>query len=299
VDKPARETPRSFRSARPYLLLLPAFLCLAAFTYWPMLQVLLASLTDKKRVGDSGAFVGAENYFRIFQDAHFLGALGNNALYAAGTVIPSVLFGFLFALALRETTNLSAVLRSILFFPTLVPLVGAAAVFIFVFMPDIGLLDYYLAKLGISATNWLGNPDLALVSLMALTTWKNAGYYMLFFLAGLQGVPQDAEEAAKIEGANWLQRLYFVIIPMLGPTFAFVLVIALISAVSQIDHVIVMTDGGPNNSTNLLLYYIYQQAHEFYDLGKATAATVITLIALLTLSFLSMRTVERKVHYET
>lgn len=264
-----------------------------------MLQVLLASLSDKKRVGDSGVFVGAENYFRIFQDAHFLGALGNNALYAAGTVIPSVLFGFLFALALRETTNLSAILRSILFFPTLVPLVGAAAIFIFVFMPDIGLLDYYLAKLGISATNWLGNPDLALVSLMALTTWKNAGYYMLFFLAGLQGVPQDAEEAAKIEGANWLQRLYFVIIPMLGPTFAFVMVIALISAVSQVDHVIVMTDGGPNNATNLLLYYIYQQAHEFYDLGKATAATVVTLIALLTLSFLSLRTVERKVHYET
>jgi len=299
VNKPTRETPRSFRSARPYLLLLPAFLCLAAFTYWPMLQVLLASLSDKKRVGDSGTFVGAENYFRIFQDAHFLGALANNALYAAGTVIPSVLFGFLFALALRETTNLSSILRSVLFFPTLVPLVGAAAVFIFVFMPDIGLLDYYLAKLGVSATNWLGNPDLALVSLMALTTWKNAGYYMLFFLAGLQGVPQDAEEAAKIEGANWLQRLYFVIIPMLGPTFAFVMVIALISAVSQIDHVIVMTDGGPNNSTSLLLYYIYQQAHEFYDLGKATAATVVTLIALLTLSFLSMRTVERKVHYET
>ena len=284
---------------RPYLLLLPAFLCLAVFTYWPMLQVFLASLTDKKRVGDTGDFIGAGNYQTIFTEADFLGALSNNALYAAGTVIPSVLFGFLFALALRETTNLSAILRSALFFPTLVPLVGAAAIFIFVFMPDIGLLDYYLAKLGVSATNWLGNPDLALAALMALTTWKNAGYYMLFFLAGLQGVPQDAEEAAKIEGANWLQRVYFVIVPMLGPTFAFVVVIALISAVSQVDHVIVMTEGGPNNATNLLLYYIYQQAHEFYDLGKATAATVVTLVLLLTLSFLSLRTMERKVHYET
>lgn len=283
----------------PYLLLAPALLFLAAFTYWPMLQVVYASLFARATVGATGEFAGLANYVRIFADADFRGALANSATFAVGTVVPSILLGFLFALALRRSGAMSAFYRAVLFFPTLMPLVAAAALFIFVFMPGIGLLDYYLAKLGVPSVNWLGNPDLALWSLIALTVWKNAGYYMLFFLAGLQALPEDAEEAALIEGAGWLQRQWLVVVPMLGPTFAFVGVIALINAVIQVDHVIVMTQGGPNNATNLLLYYIFQQAHEFYDIGKATAATVVTLALLLALSVTSLRTVERRVHYES
>ena len=285
--------------AAPYLLLAPALVFLCTFTYWPMVNVFYQSLTDKKRAGDDGTLTGFQNYDRIFSDADFVGAALNNALYAAGTVVPSIILGFFFALALRRSSIIASLFRSILFFPTLVPLVAASALFVFIFLPQIGLLDYYLAKLGIRSVNWLGDPTYALISLMLITVWKNAGYYMLFFLAGLQSIPEDAEEAARIEGASALQRLWYVIIPLLGPTFAFVSVIALISSVSQVDHVIVMTQGGPNNATNLLLFYIFQQAHEFYDLGKATAATVVTLAALLALSLISLRTMERRVHYET
>ncbi len=283
----------------PYLLLLPALVFLTLFTYWPMAQVLFASLYQRRAIAGEGEFVALGNYGRLLNDPDFLGAFINTALFIGGTVIPSVALGFLFALALRRSGALANLFRAVLFFPTLMPLVAASALFIFIFLPGIGLLDYYLAKLGVQSINWLGHPDIALWSIVMLTIWKNAGYYMLFFLAGLQSLPEDAEEAALIEGANWWQRQWLVVIPMLGPTFAFVTVIAIITAVIQVDHVIVMTKGGPNNATNLLLFYIYQQAHEFYDIGKATAATVVTLGLLLALSALSLRTMENRVHYES
>jgi sn-glycerol 3-phosphate transport system permease protein len=298
IDRPVVGSRRRRRSLLPYLLLAPALTFLAAFTYWPLLQAMLSSLSTRRRVNDAGGFAGLDNYQRLLADTDFHSAALNNLLYAAGTVVPSIAIALAFALALRESTRLNAVFRAMFFFPTLVPMVAASALFIFILMPDIGLLDHYLDKLAPHSVNWLGDPRYALASLMALTVWKNAGYYMLFFLAGLQGISRDAEEAATIEGATVAQRLWYVTLPLLGPTTAFVVVIALINAITQVDHVIVMTQGGPNNATSLLLYYIYQQAHEYYDLGKATAATVLSLAVLLAISLTSLRTMERGVHYE-
>ena len=298
IDRPVVGSRRRRRSLLPYLLLAPALTFLAAFTYWPLLQAMLSSLSTRRRVNDAGGFAGLDNYQRLLADTDFHSAALNNLLYAAGTVAPSIAIALALALALRESTRLNAVFRAMFFFPTLVPMVAASALFIFILMPDIGLLDHYLDKLVPHSVNWLGDPRYALASLMALTVWKNAGYYMLFFLAGLQGISRDAEEAATIEGATVAQRLWYVTLPLLGPTTAFVVVIALINAITQVDHVIVMTQGGPNNATSLLLYYIYQQAHEYYDLGKATAATVLSLAVLLAISLTSLRTMERGVHYE-
>ena len=183
--------------------------------------------------------------------------------------------------------------------PLLIPLVAAASLFIFIFLPGAGLLDYYLAKFGAAETNWLGDPSLALGSIIAITVWKNTGYYMLFFLAGLAGIPQELLDAAKIDGANAVQRFLRITLPLLGPTLAFVLIIALLNALTQVDHVIVMTQGGPSDATSLLLYYIYQQAHQNYDIGLASAATVVSVGFLFALSVVSLRTLERGIHYET
>ena len=129
---------------------------------------------------------------------------------------------------------------------------------------------------------------------LAITVWKNAGYYMLFFLAGLQAVPEDVMEAAHLDGAGPYMRLRHIILPELKPTFLFVIVIATLNAVTQVDHVFVMTQGGPSNSTNLVLFYIYQQAVEHYDIGKASAATLLTLAALMGLTALSFRTMANR-----
>ena len=183
--------------------------------------------------------------------------------------------------------------------PLMIPLVAAAALFSFIMLPGEGLLDFYLAKLGVSAVNWLGDTDLALGSMVAITVWKNTGYYMLFFLAGLAGVPQQLLDAATIDGAAAWYRFRNVTLPMLGPTFGFVVPIAMLNALTQIDHVVTMTQGGPADATNLLLYYIYQQAAQNYDVGLASAATVISVAALLVLSLTSFRLLERGIYYES
>jgi sn-glycerol 3-phosphate transport system permease protein len=281
---------------RPFLLLGPSLFFLVLFTYLPIVRVLHDSLY-LLQLGDASArFVGVGNYTRLFADDRFQTALVNNLLYAIGTLAPTIALSLLFALLLRRSTRFSAAIRALLFFPTVVPLAAAAGLWIFIFLPNGGLLDFYIGRLGARSINWLGSPDTALVAIMILTVWKNAGYYMLFYLAGLQAIPEDALEAATLDGAGARQRLWHITLPLLRPTTAFVVVIALINVVTNVDHVVVMTHGGPNNATNLLLYYIFQTATEFHDLGKATAATVVSLACLLAISAFGMRTVERGIH---
>jgi len=279
----------------PYALLAPSLMFLGLFTYLPVIRVAIESLYDKPHgLGDAAArFVGVDNYARVLGDPAFRQAASNNLVYALGTLIPTLILALAFALAVQRSTRFNAVLRTVLFFPSLVPLVAAASLFFFIFLPGVGLLDYYLGKIGIEGPNWLGNSDLALWSVIGLTVWKNAGYYMLFYIAGLQNISRDTIEAATIDGANAWQRLRYVILPALAPTTSFVLVIATINVLTSVDHVVVLTRGGPSNATNLLLYYIFQTAHENFDYGKAAAATLMSVAVLLAISLTSMRVMER------
>jgi len=294
VRRPRR---RAWPGAAPYLLLAPSAVFLIAFTYWPVLRVLAGSFTV--RGFGATAHAGWSNYARLFADPHFFRAVGNNLIYAAGTIVPSLTLALALAVALRESTRIATVLRTIIALPLLIPLVAAAALFIFIFLPGAGLLDHYLAIFGLGETNWLGDPALALGSIIAITVWKNTGYYMLFFLAGLAGIPNELLDAAKIDGAGAVQRFFRVTLPLLGPTLAFVLIIALLNVLTQVDHVIVMTQGGPSDETMLVLYYIYQQAHQNYDLGLASAATAVSVGFLFALSMMSLRSLERGIHYES
>jgi sn-glycerol 3-phosphate transport system permease protein len=283
----------------PYLLLAPSAVFLIGFTYWPVLQVLAGSFT----VHGFGAksYLGSGNYTRLFADPHFFQAVTNNLIYAAGTIIPALSLALALAVALRDSSRFAMLLRTVIALPLLIPLVAAAALFIFIFLPGGGLLDHYLgqAGTGLGDSNWLGDPSLALGSIIAITVWKNTGYYMLFFLAGLAGIPNELLEAAKIDGAGSWQRFFSVTLPLLGPTLAFVLIIALLNVLTQVDHVIVMTQGGPSDATMLVLYYIYQQAHQNYDVGLASAATVVSVAFLFAISMISLRSLERGIHYET
>jgi sn-glycerol 3-phosphate transport system permease protein len=287
---------RLSRRAWPYLLLAPSLLLLAAFTYLPIVRVAWESFYDQPHGAPASLFVGWRNYSDLFADKAFLQAVINNLVYAVGTVPASMALALLFALALQRSGRVNAVMRALLLFPSMVPLVAAASLFFFIFLPGVGLFDYYLGKLGMRGFNWLGDPDVALWSLVAITVWKNAGYYMLFYLAGLQTLPGDVLEAATIDGANGWQRLRHVIVPLLAPTTSFVLVIALINVLTQVDHVIVLTKGGPSNSTKLVLYYIFEQAHENFAYGRAAAASVISVSVLLAVSLVSLKTMERGAH---
>ena len=282
----------------PWLLLAPSLVLLAVFTYGPVGEVALRSL-QVRRFGRPLEY-GLGNYAALFADDRFLQALLNTVVYAAGTIVPSLVLALLFALALRERRLAQRrAVRTLLVLPMMVPLVAAAALFTFIFLPGAGLIDHYLGPLGLGDANWLGDPALAMPSIIAITIWKNTGYYMLFFLAGLAAVPEEQLDAARIEGATAWQRLRHVILPLLGPTIGFVTVIALINVLVQVDHVLVMTGGGPADSTNLLLSYIYQTAQQNLDIGRASAATAVSVAGLFALATVSLRALERGMHYES
>jgi sn-glycerol 3-phosphate transport system permease protein len=288
---------RPFRLA-PVWLLAPSLSLLFLFTYVPILRALLQAVT-LEGFGGKFAGYGLDNFRRLFADASFWQALSNNLVYGVGTVLPSIALAVLLGVALQESTRLNALLRTVIVFPVVLPLVAVATLFAFVLMPGVGLLDYHLAKLGIAATNWLGSPDTALYAIIGLTIWKNAGYYMLFVLAGLTGISPDLHEAAKLDGAGPVARFFRITLPLLRPVLAFILVIAIVNVVTQIDHVIVLTAGGPSGSTDILLNYIYEAAHQQGDTGRAAAATIVSVAGLLALSVASLRTLEHGMHYES
>ena len=284
----------------PWLILSPSLLFLALFTWFPLARSVYDSLFDTRMAaGGEAPFVGAENVLRLFADDAFWQSLVNNLVYLLLTVVPGVALALLLAVALWENHRVNRWLRTAFFFPMIVPMVSAAAVWLFIFMPGMGMLDYYLAKLvGPLNNNWLGNRGSALYALALIGVWKFAGYYMLFFLAGLQGIPASAREAAMMEGASGAQIFFKVTLPLLRPTLSFVVTTALIYSITQIDHVAVMTHGGPDNATSVLLYYIQNLAWETHDLGKASAATFLTLAGLFAFSFLNLKLLERGAHYE-
>jgi sn-glycerol 3-phosphate transport system permease protein len=287
------------RTLFPYLILLPTLIFLFLFTYYTLFQSATDSLFDSRLSSDAPPFVGLQNYLRLIQDSVFWRALLNNIAYILMTVVPGIILALLLAVALWENTSLNRWLRTAFFFPMIIPLVSAATLWLFIFMPGMGLLDYTLAKaFGPMNNNYLGMSNSALIALSVIGVWKFAGYYMLFFLAGLQSIPVSAREAALMEGASSPQVFFYITLPLLRPTISFVVTIALIYSITQIDHVAVMTQGGPNNATTVLLYYIQSLANDTHDLGKASAATFLTLVLLFGFSILNLRVLERGAHYE-
>lgn len=283
----------------PWLILSPSLLFLLLFTYFPLLRSAIDSLYDTRMSDAAPPFVGLDNFERLLDDAVFWRSLVNNLLYILLTVIPGVALALLLAVALWENSAVNRWLRTAFFFPMIIPMVSAAALWLFIFMPGIGLLDHHLALLfGPMNNNYLGRSNSALLALALIGVWKFAGYYMLFFLAGLQGIPPSTREAAVMEGATPRQIFFNVTLPLLRPTFSFVLTTALIYSFTQIDHVAVMTHGGPDNSTSVLLYYIQNLAWDTHDLGKASAATFLTLVGLFAFSLFNLKVLEKGAHYE-
>jgi len=278
----ARALQEAATRVRPYIVIAPALFFLVTFTYFPLAKVIVGSLYQAGFAGAPATFAGLANYVTVFADPSFHKALVNNLVYSVATVVPSIVLALMLALWLRRSTRINHWLRAALFFPSLVPMVAAATLWSFLFMPQVGLIDYYLGRAGLPGVNWLGDSHWAMAAIVLVTVWKNAGYYMLFFLAGLAQIPSELQEAAMLDGASGWQRLRRITLPLLRPTLLFVIVLATLYSVTQVDQVIVMTQGGPSDATNLLLYYVYENAYQFGNTGRAMAATVV-IVALLVL----------------
>jgi sn-glycerol 3-phosphate transport system permease protein len=176
-------------------------------------------------------------------------------------------------------------------------MIAAANIWLFFYTPDYGLVDQVASLFGAGRTNWLGDPDKVLWAIVVMTVWKEAGFFMIFYLAALQQLSPDLREAADVEGTP---RWYFfrrVTLPLLMPTTLFVLVNAVINSFKLVDHIVVMTKGGPDNASSLIPYYIYETAFSFWDIGYAAALTVVLLAILAGLALLQFGVLERRIHY--
>ena len=238
-----------------------------------------------------------ENYIALLDDTVFWQALRNNAIYAAVTIPASIVLALLMALAVNGALPGRSFLRLAYFLPTMLPMIAVANIWMFFYTPDYGLFDRILGLFGGGRHNWLGDASTALPSMIAVAVWKEAGFFMIFYLAALQTMPPDLREAAALEGSSRWNYFRRVTIPLLMPTSLFVLVNAVINAFRVIDHIVVMTRGGPDNATTLLLYYIYETGFRFWDTATAAALTIVLLAILALTAWLQFGVLGRRVHY--
>src|SRR4029079_18497383 len=260
---------RTRESLYAWLLLLPAAALLALFTHYPAVANLWHSFYSTPKAARPAKFIGIDNYRALVDDPIFWQALTNNLWYALGTIPLSIALALLMAVWVNERLPGRGFLRLAYFTPHVLPMSGVANIWLFFYTPEYGLLEQFTNALGFGRHNWLGSKSTALPALMAVTILKEAGVFMSFYLAALQSMSPHLAEAAAIEGASrghFFRRITF---PLLMPTTLFVLVHAVINASRLVDHLIVMTRGGPDNAPALLLYYVFEIGFRFWDSSYA------------------------------
>ena len=280
-----------------WLLLMPAAIFLIAFTYYPTVATLAHSFFSDGTALRPSVFVGLENYKLMLEDEVFWKVARNNFWFALGTIPVSVALALLMAVWVNGRLPARGLVRMAYFTPTVLPMIAVANIWLFFYTPDIGLVDQVLGMFGAPGHNWLGDPDTVLGCLIVMTVWKESGFFMIFYLAALQSLPPELEEAAKLEGAG---RWYFfrrVTFPLLMPTTLFVLINATINSFKLVDHLFILTKGGPNNASNLLLYYIYEVAFSFFDEAYAATLTVVLLAVLAVIAIGQFVILDKRIHY--
>ena len=280
-----------------WLLLTPAAILLVGFTHYPAAATLVDSFFSVGTALRPSRFVGLDNYAGLIDDPVFWQVLKNNFWFALGTIPTSIALALLMALWVNARLPGRALVRLSYFTPTVLPMIAVANLWLYFYTPQIGLLDKVTGLFGAPSHNWLGNPDTVMGCVIAMTIWKEAGFFMIFYLAALQSLPPELEEAGRIEGASRGYFFWRVTFPLLMPTTLFVLVNATINSFKLVDHLFILTKGGPDNASNLLLYYVYQVAFSYLDTAYAATLTVVLLALLAAFAVLQFRMIERRVHY--
>ncbi len=288
---------QALRHAQGWLLLMPAAILLIAFTHYPTVATVIDSLFSKGTAIRPSRFVGALNYERMLDDPIFWKVLANNAWFALGTIPTSIALAIIMALFVNRALPGRALVRVAYFTPTILPMIAVANIWLFFYTPDIGLIDQIASGLGLPGHNWLGDPATVLPAIIVMTIWKEAGFFMIFYLAAMQNIPPELGEAAKLEGASRWHYFRRVMFPLLMPTTLFVLINAVLNSFKLVDHLFVLTKGGPNNASNLLLYYIFETAFSYFETNFAAALTVVLLVLLAIMALFQFFVLDKRVHY--
>jgi|TARA_B110000977_G_scaffold78384_1_gene105442 sn-glycerol 3-phosphate transport system permease protein len=279
-------------------MLSPAALMLSVFAFYPSGATFFSSLFSRHTRRKPSEFTGLENYNDLFADPTFWLVVKNNLFYAAITVPVSI--GIALAMALWANSKIPArgFVRTAYFTPTVLPMIAAANLWLFFYTPGLGVLDQIGALFGFASVNWLGQPETALWAIIFVTIWKEAGFFMIFYLAALQTIPEDYKEAADIEGTSRWTYTRRIVLPLLMPTTLFILVNAMINSVKLIDHLFILTKGGPSDASKLILYYIWEMAFAFFDAPHAAALTILILSVLCIVAAIQFLYLDRRTHYQ-
>ena len=287
-------------AATPYLFVAPVIIIVGVFVYWPLIYSIYLSFFDWNFVAPVKEFVGFDNFTRLAGDPRFHRALWGTLIYILALVPAQVLVPLALALLLWpiRRSRAQAVYRATLFSPTVISFSVAALLWLWIFNPLQGILNKALFELGFAKVNWLSNPNTAIWCVIVVSIWKTIGFNLLLYLAALEAVPNDYIEAASLDGASGWQMFRLIRFPLITPTFFFVLVTTIISVNDEVFGAInVMTDGGPFDRSSNIVYYLYEQGFRLFQIGSASAVSLLIFVGTAILTWVQFRYVERHVHY--
>ncbi len=270
------------------VFLAPALLLMGIFLIFPIAYLFYLSFTTDSFTTTGVRWVGGRNYLRLLGNPDFWQVLGNTVYFTIATVIPSLVIPLGLAVVLNKTIAFRAFFRTAYFVPSITSLVAAGLGFRWLFQTD-GFINFLGQFLGLEPIPWLGSVTWAMPVLIILSVWKQIGFNLVVFLAGLQAIPQNLYEAAELDGASDRQQFWYITLPSLRPTLIFAAITTAIFTFRGFEQVYVVTGGGPMNSTNLLVYYIYQEAFAQFDFGYAAAVTIVLLLITLGLVYLQLQ----------
>lgn len=281
-----------------YAFLAPSFIVLAVFTYFPVVYALGISFFKWRIMRGDPVFNGLTNYQLLLTSADFWQAISNTIYFAVGSIPTGMAIALFVALLLNRPMRMLSIYRTAYFLPTITSMVAVSVVWMWIYHPDVGLMNYFLELFHLPAIRWLNDPVWAMPSLILLGIWKGMGYNIIIYLAGLQNIPEQLYEAAKIDGANRWQLFRNVTWPLLTPTTFLILIMAVINSFQAFTEFNVMTQGGPLGVTTTIVYYLYQQAFQQFNMGYGSALAIVLFFIILGLTLVQNKVIGPRVHYQ-
>ncbi len=286
-----------YKKQDPWLFLFPTIVGLIFFRVGPIISSFLISFTDWDILRDA-RFLALDNYKELFTSSAFYQVFGNTLAFSFIYVCGVTIFGLLLALLLNQKLKGMKFFRSAFYTPVVTSAVAVGIIWTWILSPKYGILTIVLTKMGLDSPYWLGDPSLALFTVALIQVWKMSGYYMILFLAGLQNIPESLKEAARIDGAGKFKTFTKITLPLLTPTTFFVLSISIIDSFKNFELIYAMTRGGPQNSTNTLVYDVYLNAFVYYRMGYSSALAYVLLFIVGLLTAFNFYGKKRWVQYQ-
>ncbi|WP_308638285.1 carbohydrate ABC transporter permease [Paenibacillus silvisoli] len=287
----------AWEKLRPYGMVAPAIIIFSLFFIYPIFYMIYLSMFDWNFVSPTKSFVGLQNFRDLLTDADFRKVLSNTTVYTVLTVTLTTVISLVLALWLNRKGLFYGFVQGAIFSPHIISLVSISLLWSWLMDPEYGLMNGVIGLFGFGKLAWLSHPSTSLISLVIVAVWKGVGYNTLVFIAGLQSIPADIYEAAALDRSKPWTTFSKLILPMLSPTIFFLVIINMLGSFQVFETIAIMTQGGPINSTNTLVYYIYENGFRFFKIGYASAAGVILLVIVGLLTLIYFRLLSKRVHY--